>query len=98
APRLSHNANDREEAPMEEWLDGFARALGERSPGREEVGAVLALAREVAHGVERRLAPRPSFIAGLHVQRRVAEGAAVSEARAESRAAASEVAPEPPTA
>lgn len=80
--------DDREEARMDEWLDGFARALGERSLEPEEVGAMLALAREVAHGVERRLAPLASFVAGMHVQRRVMSGATVSEAVAEIRTAA----------
>jgi len=81
---------------MDDWLDGFARALGERPLEREEVGAVLALARDVAHGVERRLAPLASFLAGMHVQRRVAEGAGVPDAVAEIRTAARTLIPEPP--
>ena len=83
---------------MDDWLDDFARALGERPLEREEVGAVLALAREVAHGVERRLAPLASFVAGMHVQRRLAEGAGVSDAVEEIRAAARSLIPEPPPA
>ena len=83
---------------MDDWLDDFARALGERPLEREEVGAVLGLARDVAHGVERRLAPLASFVAGMHVQRRVAEGAGVPEAVAEIRRAASTLIPEPPPA
>ncbi len=83
---------------MDEWLDGFARALGERSLEPEEVGAVLVLAREVARGVERRLAPLASFVAGMYMQRRVTEGARVSEALAEIRTAARALIPEPPTA
>ena len=83
---------------MDDWLDDFARALGERPLGREEVGAVLGLARDVAHGVERRLAPLASFVAGMHVQRRVTEGASVSDAVEEIRAAARKLIPEPPPA
>jgi len=83
---------------MDDWLDDFARALGERPLEREELGAVLALARDVAHGVERRLAPLASFVAGMHVQRRVAEGAGVSDAVEEVRAAARTLIPEPPPA
>jgi hypothetical protein len=83
---------------MDDWLDSFARALGERPLEREEVGAVLALAREVAHGLERRLAPLASFLAGMHVQRRVAEGAGVPDAVEEIRTAARALIPEPPSA
>ena len=83
---------------MDDWLEEFARALGERSPEREEVGAVLALARDVAHGVERRLAPLASFVAGMHMQRRVSEGAGIPEALAEIRTAVQTLMPESPSA
>jgi uncharacterized protein DUF6457 len=83
---------------MDDWLDDFARALGERPLEREEAGAVLGLARDVAHGVERRLAPLASFVAGMHVQRRVAEGTAVPDAVREIRAAARALIPKPPSA
>ena len=83
---------------MDDWLDDFAGALGERPLEREEVGAVLGLARDVAHGVERRLAPLASFVAGMHMQRRVAEGTAVPDAVQEIRAAARALIPEPPLA
>ena len=83
---------------MDDWLDDFARALGERPLEREEVGAVLGLARDVAHGVERRLAPLASFVAGMHVQRRVAEGSGVSDAMEEIQAAARTLIQEPPPA
>jgi hypothetical protein len=73
---------------MEEWIDSFARALGEPGPAGAEEGAMLRLAREVAHGVERKLAPLSTFVAGEHVGRRVAEGASRAEALAEVTAAA----------
>jgi hypothetical protein len=81
---------------MDEWLDRFARALGERPTGRDEIGMMLALSREVAHGVERKLAPLCTYLAGMHVQRRVAGGATVAEALEEIRAAARALIPEPP--
>ena len=50
---------------MEDWLDGAAAALGEEGLDPEEVRLVLRLAREVAHGVERRMAPLASYLAGV---------------------------------
>jgi hypothetical protein len=57
-----------------EWLDRLAAALGEPPVDREQIGAMLKLSREVAHGVERKLAPLSTFVAGIHVGRRGAEG------------------------
>ncbi len=68
---------------MDDWLVEFARALGDRPPTREELGAMLMLSRQVAHGVERRYAPLSTFVAGMHIARRVAEGATEDEALAE---------------
>ena|SRR2546423_1716691 len=56
------------------WLERFAEALGEGAPGRAEIGAMLRLSRDVAHRVERKMAPLAAFVAGLHVGRRAAEG------------------------
>jgi len=42
----------------------------------------------VAHGVERRLAPLSTYLAGIHVGRRLAEGATPAEALTEVRRAA----------
>jgi hypothetical protein len=56
---------------MDEWIDRAAEALGEDPVTPEEVRAVLELAREVAHGVERRLAPVSTYIAGLSVAGRM---------------------------
>jgi len=73
---------------MDEWLDRWANALGERAVSGEEVGAMLRLSREVAHAVERRLAPLSTYLAGIHVGRRLAEGATPAEALTEVRRAA----------
>jgi hypothetical protein len=63
-----------------EWLDRLADALGERRVDRSQIGAMLRLSRDVAHRVERKLAPLSTFVAGLHVGRRTAEGAPADEA------------------
>jgi Domain of unknown function (DUF6457) len=80
---------------MDEWLDRWAEALGEHALGSEEIGAMLRLSRDVAHGVERKLAPLSSYLAGIHVGRRLSEGANLSVALGEVRAAATRLVPEP---
>jgi hypothetical protein len=65
---------------MNEWLDEAADALDEPRVDPEELGAVLKLAREVAHGVERRLAPVSAFLVGVAVGRRTASGKDRAEA------------------
>ncbi|MDP9342057.1 MAG: DUF6457 domain-containing protein [Actinomycetota bacterium] len=59
---------------MNDWLEKLAEALGEPPPTREETGAVLNLARDVAHGVERKLAPLSAFVVGAAMGRRMAQG------------------------
>lgn len=58
---------------MPDWLRRYAVALGEEPLTNEEVAAVLELARDVAHGTERRFAPLSAFLAGLHAASRVGE-------------------------
>ena len=79
---------------MEDWMDRLAGDLGEQSMKPKEIGQVLELARHVAHGVERKLAPLAAFIAGVHVGRRMAEGASREEALGESLQAAAALLPE----
>jgi len=79
---------------MDEWVDRLADALGERRVDPKEAGAILKLAREVAHGVERRLAPLSAYVAGLYVGREVTEGTASSEALDEALRAARSLIPE----
>jgi hypothetical protein len=57
-----------------EWIDRLAEELGEEPVSPAEMGLVLKLAREVAHGVERKLAPVSTFLAGVHAGRGMAEG------------------------
>ena len=73
---------------MDEWIDELAAALGEEPVDARDMGAVLKLARDVAHGVERRLAPLSTYVAGIHVGRRIAEGSPKADALAEAVAAA----------
>lgn len=54
---------------MEAWIDRLAVALGEEPLAPSEVEALLAAAREVAHGVERRVTPLTAFLAGMAVGR-----------------------------
>ncbi len=63
-----------------EWLDRLAAGIGERPVGRAEIGALLRLARDVARGTERKLAPLSTYLAGVHVGRRTAEGGQAHEA------------------
>jgi hypothetical protein len=48
-------------------MDQAAAELGLEPLGSEEVATVLRLARDVAHGVERRAAPVAAYLAGLAV-------------------------------
>lgn len=49
---------------MDDWLDRYAAALGMSPLDPSEVDAILDLAREVAHGTERKNAPLAAFLAG----------------------------------
>jgi hypothetical protein len=50
---------------VEEWLGRYARELGVSPLTDEERTALLRLARDVAHGTERRFAPLSTFLAGV---------------------------------
>jgi hypothetical protein len=84
-------------------IDRLAQALAVDAPTPEETAAILQVARDVAHTVERRITPVSTYLLGLNVQRRVTGGAtrsdaleaAVSELRAAIPAGRSEEAPGP---
>ena len=59
---------------MNDWMDEAARTLGEQGLGPEETAIVLRLARDVAHGVERKMAPIVAFLVGAAVGRADAVG------------------------
>jgi len=48
---------------------------------------MLSLSRDVAHQVERKMAPLSTYLAGIHVGRRSAEGVNAHDALEEIRAA-----------
>jgi hypothetical protein len=82
---------------MDDWLDRFADALGEDPVTPKEIGAILKMSREVAHGVERKYAPLSTFLAGLYVGRRVAAGESREDALQRAVADALDLVPEPET-
>ena len=75
------------------WLDRLADELGERRLEPTEVGAILKVAREVAHGVERRLAPLTAYVLGLYVGRESTKGTLPREALEEATRAARSMIP-----
>lgn len=69
---------------MDDWLSRYTTAL-ELDLSDDEVDAILDLARDVAHGTERRFAPLSAYLAGKYVTRRVAEGVPAEEAVREAQ-------------
>ena len=65
---------------MDDWIDRFADALGVPPIEAKEMGALLKMSREVAHGVERKYAPLSTYVAGLYVGSRTAAGESAAEA------------------
>lgn len=63
---------------FDEWVEELSRALG--LEGGIDVDSVLEVARDVAHGVERRAAPVTTFLIGLAAGR--AGGGPEAERRA----------------
>lgn len=59
---------------MDDWLRHAADALGVDALDDEAQRRLLAVARDVAHGVERRLTPVATFLLGVAVERRMAAG------------------------
>jgi len=59
---------------MNEWLDELADALGSPRVAPDELGALLKLTRDVAHGTERRFAPLSAYLIGVAVGERTARG------------------------
>jgi hypothetical protein len=65
---------------MNEWLENLAQELGEEALTPQETSAILRLARDVAHGVERKLAPLSTYLVGVAVGRRLVGGASRDDA------------------
>ena len=68
--------------------DHYADALGGPRLSDGQVDALLDLARNVAHGTERRFAPLSTYLAGRYVAERVAAGVPEADALAEAAALA----------
>jgi Domain of unknown function (DUF6457) len=62
----------------DEWIDRAAAALGIEDD--VPIDAILDLARDVAHGVERKAAPVSTFLAGLAAGRAGGDAASVQHA------------------
>lgn len=67
-----------------DWLDRLAHTFELDAPTNEEIAVVLDAARDVAHGVERRITPVSTFLLGMNVERLVAAGASREDALASS--------------
>jgi Domain of unknown function (DUF6457) len=82
---------------MEPWIEQLADALGEEPASAPETSDILTVARDVAHGVERKLTPVSTYLIGIAVGRRVAAGEergdALAAATARLRAILPEAAP-----
>lgn len=84
-PSTAPSGPDAEKAA--EWVARLAAELGVAPLSPRRQAEVLGLARDVAHGAERKAAPLASFIAGCYVQRAVDEGRDAGEALREVSAA-----------
>jgi hypothetical protein len=61
-------------------IERLADALGIEAPAAPETAAILSVARDVAHTMERRITPVSTFLLGVAVQRRIAAGASREDA------------------
>jgi hypothetical protein len=59
---------------MEDWLNRAAGDLGVDPIDDDTQERLLGVARDVAHGVERKLTPIATYLLGTAVERRVAAG------------------------
>jgi hypothetical protein len=81
---------------MDAWLGALAATLGVDPLSDEQVMELLGVARDVAHGVERRATPLATFLLGAAVQRRIGHGATAAEAFADALTELQTTLPPPP--
>ena len=81
---------------MDDWIDRFADALGEERISPKDMGALLKMSRQVAHGVDRKFAPLSTYLAGVYVGRRTAAGEEPDVALRRAIDEALGLVPEPP--
>jgi uncharacterized protein DUF6457 len=81
---------------MSGWIDELAGVLEVEALTASETGHILRVARDVAHRVERKETPLASFLLGMHVARRTAEGTAREHALDDAIAIADSLLPPEP--
>jgi len=81
---------------MDAWLGALATTLGVDPLTDEQVMELLGVARDVAHGVERRATPLATFLLGAAAQRRIGHGATADEAFADALTELQTTLPPPP--
>ena len=69
---------------MDAWLGSVATTLGVDPLTEDQVMELLGIARDVAHGVERRATPLATFLLGAATQRRIGHGATAADAFADA--------------
>ena len=65
---------------MDTWLGALATTLGVDPLAEDQVMELLGVARDIAHGVERRATPLATFLLGAATQRRIGHGATAADA------------------
>jgi hypothetical protein len=65
---------------MDDWLMKAAITLGVDPLDEGQVAELLDVARDVAHGVERKMTPMATFLLGAAVQRRIGHGSTAEDA------------------
>ena len=65
---------------MDDWLATMAGKLGVDPLEDGQIAELLDVARDVAHGVERKMTPLASYLLGAAVQRRIGHGFTSEEA------------------
>ena len=65
---------------MDDWLQRLATTIGVDTLTEEQADELLVAARDVAHGVERKITPLATFLLGAAVQRQIGHGRTQEEA------------------
>lgn len=97
APDEQPPGNASEAATAAEWIALLARELGVNGMTPRAQAALLSMARDVAHGTERKYAPLASFIAGRFVELAARDGRDIEAALRDVRDAVTRLVRETPT-
>jgi hypothetical protein len=81
---------------VDTWIEDLALALALEPLSDDEGDRLLRIARDVAHRVERKGAPLASFLLGMQVARRTADGSSRAVALDDAIAVAEALLPPPP--